>query len=123
LNLQANKIESFDAIPHLPALKEINLQGNPITKLAEIGKLIAFSNLASINLLETPIAEEKGDDLRKEVLILLDGLKIKSFNGEEVTEEELQDAKTEKAERIKAAEEARLAAEEEARAAAAAKDE
>ena len=88
MNLQANKIESFDAIPHLPALKEINLQGNPITKLAEIGKLIAFSNLASINLLETPIAEEKGDDLRKEVLILLDGLKIKSFNGEEVTEEE-----------------------------------
>lgn len=67
---------------------------------------------------ETPLAEEKGEELKKEVLILLDGLHMKMFNGEEVSAEEIAEAKTEKAERIKAAEEARLAAEEEARIAA-----
>lgn len=40
-------------------------------------------------MIETPIAEEKGDDLKREVLILLDGLKMTSFNGEEVTDEDL----------------------------------
>ena len=72
-----------------------------------------------MNLLETPLAEEKGDDLKKEVLILLDGLNIKKLNDEEVTADEIKDAKDEKAQRIKDAEEARLAAEEEARAKAA----
>lgn len=61
--------------------------------------------------METPLAEEKGDDLKKEVLILLDGLNIKKFNDEEVTAEEITDAKAEKAQRIKDAEEARLAEE------------
>jgi hypothetical protein len=71
-----------------------------------------------LNLTETPIAEEKGEDLKKEVLILLDGSAVlKSFNGEEVSSDDISDAKNEKAERIKAAEEARKAAEEEAAAA------
>lgn len=56
---------------------------------------------------ETPLSEEKGEDLKKEVLILLDGLNITVFNGEEISAEEIQDAKAEKADRIKAAEEAR----------------
>ena len=84
----------------------------------EIGKLIKWKKLNNINLTETPLSEEKGDDLKKEVLIILDGLNFKMFNGEEVLEEEIQEAKAEKEERIKAAEEARLAAEEEARIAA-----
>jgi hypothetical protein len=78
-----------------------------------------MKKLKNINLSETPLAEEKGDDLKKEVLILLDGIVLTMFNGEEVTEDDITDAKAEKAERIKAAEEARLAAEEEAKAAAA----
>jgi hypothetical protein len=119
LNLQGNKIEVFDAVPDLPSLEEINMTGCPIAKIEEIGKLITLTKLNSLNLTETPLAEEKGEDLKKEVLILLDGLNFKSFNGEEVTAEEIADAKAEKAERIKAAEEARKAAEEEAAAAAA----
>jgi hypothetical protein len=77
--------------------------------------LITLKNLNNINLTETPLAEEKGDDLKKEVLIILDGLKFKMFNGEEITDEEIEEAKQEKKDRIQAAEEARLAAEEEAR--------
>ena len=95
------------------------MTGCPIAKIEEVGKLITLKNLKSLNFTETPLAEEKGDDLKKEVLILLDGLEFKSFNGEEVTAEDIADAKAEKAERIKAAEEARKQAEEEAAAAAA----
>jgi len=97
LNLQGNKIVTFDSVPYLPGLKSLNLHSNPITDLAEIGKLITFEALTDLNLLETPLAEEKGDDLKKEVLILLDGLNIKKVNDEEVTAEETADAKTEKA--------------------------
>jgi Leucine-rich repeat (LRR) protein len=118
LNLEKNKIEEFDVVPNLPGLKELNLTQCPISKLEEISKLISLKNLENLNLTETPLAEEKGEELKKEVLICLDGLNIKMFNGEEVTPEEIADAKNEKAERIKAAEEARLAAEEEARLAA-----
>ena len=106
-------------MPDLPSLEEINMTGCPIAKIEEIGKLITLKKLNSLNLTETPLAEEKGDDLKKEVLIILDGLDFKTFNGEEVTAEDITDAKAEKAERIKAAEEARKQAEEEAAAAAA----
>ena len=63
-----------------------------------------------------PFADDKGDDFKKEVLIALDQLKIKTVNEDEVTEEDIQAAKEEKEERIRAAKEAeeeaaRLAAE------------
>ena len=60
--------------------------------MEEIGKLITFKKLTNLNLTETPLSEEKGDDLKKEVLILLDGLKFTMFNGEEITEEEIEEA-------------------------------
>ena len=65
----------------------------PITSIAEVGKLIKYKNLRSLNLSETPLAEEQGEALKKEVLILLDGLNLVSFNAEEVTKEEIDDAK------------------------------
>ena len=114
------KLEGFDSVPELPGLEEITLNGCPIAKIEEIEKLAAFKNLKHINLAETPLAEEKGDDIKKEVLIALDALKLKSINGDEITAEERTDAKNEKKERIKAAEEAKKQAEEEAKAAAAA---
>jgi Leucine-rich repeat (LRR) protein len=115
LNLTLNKIEKFTDVPSLPGLESLDLTQCPITDLAEIGHLMAFKNLNSLNLTETPLSEEKGDDLKKEVLILLDGLNITAFNGEEVTEDELEEAKQEKKDRIQAAEEARLEAEREAK--------
>lgn len=74
-----------------------------------------MTNLENLQINETPFTEEIGDDLKKEFLIMLDGLqKLKMINEDEVTPEDLEDAKTEKAERIKAAEEAKKEAEEEA---------
>ena len=107
LNIEKTKVEAFESVPDLPALQELNMTGCPIAKIEEIGKLITLKSLQSLNLTETPIAEEKGDDLKKEVLIILDGLNFKTFNGEEVSAEDIADAKNEKAERLKAAEEAR----------------
>ena len=59
-----------------------------------------------------PWVDEKGDDFKKEVLIELDNLSIQKVNGDdgEVTQEDRDDAKAEKEQRIKDAEEARLAA-------------
>lgn len=114
LNLNQNKIEVFDEVPHLPALEDISMTHCPITAIAEVGKLIKYKKLKSLNLAETPLAEEQGEGLKKEVLILLDGLNLATFNGEEVTKEEIDEAKEEKKSRIAAAEEERKRLEEEA---------
>lgn len=52
-----------------------------------------FKNLRRVSVAETPLAEEQADSLKQEALILLDGLQIDMFNGEEVTQEEIDDAK------------------------------
>jgi len=51
-------LEGFDEVPNLPALEEINMVQCPITAIAEVGKLIKYKNLKSLNLSETPLAEE-----------------------------------------------------------------
>jgi Leucine-rich repeat (LRR) protein len=108
LSLAANpKLESIDVVPDLPALQELILTGSPISKLADLEKLKTLRNLKSLNVAETPIAEEKGDDLKKEILILLDTLNLKTINGDPITKEEVEEARNEKMERIKAAEEER----------------
>ena len=108
LTLSANpKFEGIDEVPDLPSLEELHLNGCPISKLEDIAKLKTLTSLTTINLAETPLAEEKGDDLKKEILILLDELNLRKINGDEITNEEIQDAMNEKKERIKAAEEAR----------------
>ncbi len=59
LNLNQNKLEAFgDDIPTLPALESISMTHCPITQIAEVGKLIKYKNLTSLNLSETPLAEE-----------------------------------------------------------------
>ena len=62
----------------------------------------------------TPLAEEKGDELKKEILIaLMDKLKyLKELNGEPFEEELMKDAKDTKEARIQEALEAKKAADE-----------
>lgn len=45
LNVEKTKIDSFDSVPELPCLEELNLTGCPIAKLDEIGKLITLKSL------------------------------------------------------------------------------
>jgi len=115
IHLRGNQIEKLDDVPNLPALEYLNLRGNKIEDEKEFGKLSHLSKLEKLNVKDTPLEEAKGEEIKKETLILLDMLSLKLINKEEVTADDVQDAKTEKEERIKAAKEA---AEEERRLAA-----
>jgi len=102
LNVNTNKLESLDDLPVLPCLEKFDLGANPMEKLGEVKKLGGLTCLKHVIFQGCPFADEKGDDLKKEVLIALDHLKIKVVNEDEVTEEDIQAAKEEKEERIKA---------------------
>ena len=116
LSVNTNKLESLSNLPDLPALEKFDLGSNPIEKLTEVKKLGGLDALSRVIFQGCPFADEKGDDLKKEVLIALSHLKIKMVNEDEITEEDIQAAKDEKEERAKAQREAdeeaaRLAAE------------
>jgi Leucine-rich repeat (LRR) protein len=102
LSVNTNKLESLSNLPDLPALEKFDLGSNPIEKLAEVKKLGGLDALSRVIFQGCPFADEKGDDLKKEVLIALSHLKIKMVNEDEITEEDIQAAKDEKEERAKA---------------------
>jgi Leucine-rich repeat (LRR) protein len=129
LNLASNQIENCASFTtDHSAIKWIDLSSNQLKVKEDLAGLAPLENLETIILNENPLNEEIGDDLKKELLILLDGSlnHLKMLNEEEVTQEDKDDAKNEKMERIKAAEEAErerleaIAAEEAEKAAAAA---
>ena len=106
LVLKGNKIEKLDGLSDLPALEELYLDGNAIASLEEVEKIRRFRNLKTLNMGGCPISDEKGDDFKKEVIILLgDYLKqLRVINGDQLTPEEFADAQTEKENRIREAE-------------------
>lgn len=69
LEVNGNKIENLNDLPILPALERFDLGGNPIEKITEMRKLGSLLSLKHIILAGCPFADEKGDDLKKEVLI------------------------------------------------------
>lgn len=111
LQLQGNKIEKLDDIPDLPELRELFLDGNGIATMEELKKLGTLKNLEVLSMAGCPIADEKGDEFKKEILILLmDELtNLKSVNESPITPEDIEEAKTERETRIREAEEKRLA--------------
>merc|ERR1712032_1482087 len=115
LEVNTNKLESLDDIPDLPALEHFDVGANLIEKAGELPKLAGLKKLKVLIMSGNPWADEKGDELKKEVLIALDELNIKTVNEDEITAEDRTEAAEEKKARIAAAKEA---AEEEARLAA-----
>lgn len=89
LSVNTNKLESLNNLPTLPSLEKFDLGGNPIEKLAEVKKLSGLHCLKHVIFQGCPFADEKGDDLKKEVLISLSHLKIKIINEDEITEEDI----------------------------------
>jgi len=79
----------------------------------ELKKLGTLKNLEVLSMAGNPIADEKGEEFKKEILILLmDELtNLRSVNENPITPEDLEEAKTERENRIKEAEEKRLAEE------------
>ena len=93
-------------MPVLESIQELILDGNQIASLAEISKLSGLKSLEHLSMGGNPIADEKGDDFKKEVLILLyEHLpNLKKINGEPFTKEDIEEAMTLKEERRKEAE-------------------
>lgn len=120
LNLTGSKLESLDELPSFPCLEELILDGNAVATIDQLPKLGHLTSLRELSMQGTPLAEEKGDDLKKEVLIaLMDKLpRLKKVNGEGWDDELVKDAKETKEQRIQEAIEAAKAAEEAAKAAA-----
>jgi len=117
LEVGKNKLETLSDFPTLPALEHFDASENLIEKDGglELDHLKNCRQLKTIIMTGNPWVDEKGDDFKKEVLIVLSHLSIKQVNEmEEVTQEERDEAKAEKAER----ERARIEAEEEAKRAA-----
>ena len=102
LNLTGSKLESLSDFPSFPNLEELVLDGNAVAALTELPKLGHLTKLKKLGMAGTPLAEEKGDDLKKEVLIaLMDQLKsLKEVNGEGWDEELVKEAKETKEARI-----------------------
>jgi len=104
LNLSNNQIASLSGIAKATAVKTLNLAQNQVAALGEL-KHLATLSVTDVDLRDNPIIEEPGaDPVRTELLILNPG--ITRMNGEEITEDDREAAKTE----IQAREEARLAA-------------
>lgn len=94
------------------------LAENPLSSFSDIAMVFEMYNsyVNEIDLSETPLAIEKGADFKKELLIQL-GIQLwnlKKLNGEEVVQEDHEEAKIEREERKKAEEE-KLREEQEAR--------
>lgn len=106
LMLNGNKLEKLDHMPVLESIQELFLDGNQIASMAEVSKLSGLKSLEHLSMGGNPIAEEKGDDFKKEVLILLyEALpNLKKINGEPFSQEDIQEAMALKEERIKEAE-------------------
>lgn len=111
LHLRKNELADLESFPDLPSLNYLNLRETKLENQDVVASLKHLKTLADLNLLGTPLEENVGDKLKKEVLILLEGLKLKRLNKDEVTEDDYQEAKELKEERIKEEEERRKEAE------------
>jgi Leucine-rich repeat (LRR) protein len=112
LHLRNNELASLDNCPILPELTYLNLRETKLENIDQISKLTGLTKLSELIVAGTPLEENSGADLKKEVLILLENLDLKRFNKDEVAEEDVQEAKDLKQERIKEAEEKRKEEEE-----------
>ena len=91
LDLNTNKIVSLASIPDLPSLEVFDLSNNLIASGDELLHLGNYAKLRVLILTGCPYAEEQGDKLKNEILIMLGPqLKhIKTVNEEEITEEDI----------------------------------
>ena len=81
------------------------MRDTKIEKIGDMEGLLRLKELKQMGTQNTPLAEEIGDDMRKEILVLFHEFKLERLNKEEVTEDEIADAKEENKNRIIAAEE------------------
>lgn len=111
IHARKNTLAGFEnkTLPHLPSLTYLNFRENEVVEMKDVGNLAGFAGLQKIVVADNPLKPEPSGDVKKEILIVLPGLKF--IGKEEVTAEEREDAVGEAAERRRLAEEARIEAE------------
>ncbi len=96
LQLGKNKIVSLDGFPRLPSLEILSLTENQIADIKQLDHLKPNTKLRSLEMQENPIATEKADGFKLEVLIRLHdtNTNLKQLNGAEepLTEEDFKNA-------------------------------
>ena len=74
MHLRNNKIERINekhgVNPRGIPLSYLNLRENQIATFEALDGIQEFANISSMNFLATPLTDEKGGDLKKELLIL-----------------------------------------------------
>ena len=117
LVLTKNKLAAIDNFPRLPSLQHVVLNENQLADLKQLDNLKVNTTIKQLDMVENPITTEKGDGFKLEVLIRLNETlsSLRRLNDEEVTDEDVTNAKTEKQARKEAEEAARREAEENAR--------
>ncbi|XP_068699352.1 leucine-rich repeat-containing protein 23-like [Montipora capricornis] len=89
LHLRDNQIEKLDGFSeNMKNLQYINLRGNNITDIKEVGKLKCLPLIRALLLMECPVSDE--DDYRIEVLISL--RRLERLDKDEYTDDERQEA-------------------------------
>lgn len=108
LSVRNNKIKSIlSPFPYLPNLTYLNLRENQLAKLDELKKI--DTHVVGINLLQNPVTDELGENLKKEAAYLLPHLT--KVNKSEVTIEERVAFEKEMLEKLAEKERERLALE------------
>ena len=90
--MRNNDLNEFDEVPILPRLEHLNLRETKIESILEIVKLKTLHSLQRLNLLQTPLSDEKADGIKKEVLLAIEGHKFKLINKDEVLKEDYEDS-------------------------------
>ena len=75
---------NLDEVPDLPSLLELDLSGNQIEGLKELEKLRKLAKLRTLIVSGNEALDGLGDGIKKELLILLDMLKLQKVNEDEV---------------------------------------
>lgn len=111
LDLSGCQLAKLHSIPDLPALTTLIMDRCPISRPKELNNLKKLKQLSDLSMNEVDLG---GSDVRKEILhnLLEFFPKLASINGEKITDEDLEEIKTVKAEKELAEKEAREAAEE-----------
>lgn len=113
LDLRGNQIVKIEHIPDLPELVDLNLDENQIADVKQISNLYPMSTITTLSLKGNPVAEEKGDDFKKEVIMQLikqaeqptEWQQLVTLNEDKLTKEDWTEARNDLAERIKQEEE------------------
>jgi len=112
LEVSSNQIEKINFSSDFSSLTKVLINSNKVSDLKEFNKL-KLPNIHELNNLNNPCIDELGGGTKIEMVMIFEGYDLKLINEEEITKEDIQEAKEKKEERARIAEEERIQREKE----------